>query len=323
MFKLDIAFGESLRVKKQDNQVLIDGVLWGGDVMMLLGSEKAGKSILAMQMAHALTSGQVFLDKYKVPAKVPIVYLQTEGKKSDFIDRMNAMSETLECDDNSFFHFYYKFFPLDIDEFRQEFVRQINALPIKPIVGFIDSLYTSMIGDLIDNKDVRILISALAWIIEQTEMTLVIVHHDRKEEFVDGKPVHYGDKSSYGSVFLRAWVDHILYLKKERNKIRSLSCDTQRSGKVLEKEELILVEPSPLCFEIKQDQTVSQEILLKNIQKGSKTRKELITLGLSESTVDRGIRHLLKAKLISCLKEGRELTFTLNHAYKESLSSQV
>lgn len=243
--------GAALWHHPETNQPIVEGVLWEGDVVMLLGSEKAGKSILGLQLAFCLTSGQPFLDKYAVTVPCPVLYLQTEGKPSEMVERMLAMRETLEIDETRFYHLHQRFLPLDTEEVIVRLIQELDKLPTAPKVIIVDSLYTSMLGDLNDNKSVRKLFTMLSPLLDRYKATLVLIHHETKESRTeDGRVIERGDKGSYGSVFLRAWCSHILYLKKHKDKTRTLTCDTQRSGKVLDREDLVLVEPHPLCFEL-------------------------------------------------------------------------
>lgn len=299
-----IRYGSDLWTTTDTNHPLIDGVLWEKDVIMLLGSEKAGKSILSLQMAFCLTSGHAFLDKYTVYQPTPVLYLQTEGKPSEMVDRMTAMKAALDIDDTNFFHLYQRFFPLDVKEIVDALIIEIDKLPVKPKVIFVDSLYTSMLGDLSDNTDVRRLFSILSPLLERYNCAVVLIHHETKPSHDEkGNMMDKGDKASFGSVFLRAWVGHILYLKMHRDKSRTLSCDTQRCGKVLEREDLILVEPNPLCFEIKEDKTPSiakLRIALEGRKEGGYSIEDLEKMtGLSRPSIERGLRVMAKDSITS------------------------
>lgn len=247
----DILTGPEIWRIMQPNHPLIEGVLWEGDVIMLLGSEKSGKSILGLQMAFCLTTATPFLDKYTIPAVLPVLYIQTEGKESETVERMRHMLQTIPLDETLASRIFQHFLALDDMTVVQALITGVKQMLIPPRVIIIDSLYTSMAGDLNENQAIRQFITSASELLKQLNASLVIIHHETKEQWMDGRIVDKGDRSSYGSVFLRAWVSHILYLKKHKDKSRTLTCDTQRSGKVLEKEELVLVEPEPLCFRIK------------------------------------------------------------------------
>lgn len=289
------------------NHPLIEGVLWEGDVVMLLGSEKAGKSILGLQMAFCLSTGAPFLDKYVIPHPTPVMYIQTEGKENELVERMRHMANTLDIDETRFSRVFQHFLALDDLGTVTKLIQGMERMALPPKVLVLDSLYTSMVGDLNDNHAVRRFITAASEFLKRPGTTLVIIHHETKEQWEDGRVLDKGDRSSYGSVFLRAWVSHILYLKKHKDKSRILSCDTQRSGKVLEREELTLIEPNPLCFQLKGDQTPSAELTYKHLEASAQvpmsqglTREQLKDrTGLSMAAVEKGLRQLLVAKRVT------------------------
>ena len=62
--RIELFTGDNLLQRETDVLAIVDGYLWERDVVMLLGSEKSGKSILALQMAMNISMGTPFLDKY-------------------------------------------------------------------------------------------------------------------------------------------------------------------------------------------------------------------------------------------------------------------
>ena len=259
---------------------------------MILGSEKAGKSILALQMAANLSSGTKFLDKYQCK-KVPVAYLQTEGKKDETAHRIENMMKTICFDKDNFHRLYKRFLPLDIPEYANKLDNMLASLNPKPEVLFDDSLYTTMTGDLNNNADVRKFLFAYSLILEKYKLTSPLIHHAKRDEFFEGKKTQLGDKVSYGSVFLRANVDHIIFLEMQKDKTRTLSCDTQRSGKIAEKETLVLIQPKPLQFKIHGIYTASEETILANFEIACTRNAIAKATGLSESSIDGAIRKLL------------------------------
>lgn len=303
IIKIETFTGERLLERETNVEALIDGFLWERDVVMLLGSEKSGKSIIGMQMLSALSAGGLFLGKYQAK-KVPVLYLQCEGKKDETPLRLENMMKGVSLDKDYFIRMYKKFLPLDMDVYMHELSAEISKLPIKPKVMCLDCLYMAMSGDLNENEDVRRFIQKLSIILELHKMTCIIVHHAKKEEYFEGKEVEKGDKCSYGSVFLRANVDHILFFNMNKDKTRTLSCSTQRSGKVAENETLVLVEPSPLMFQIQGAYTGSEETVLWHCTKARVTKAELIkNLGYSESTIDRALKTLIYSNKINIVDE--------------------
>ena len=145
---------------------------------------------------------------------------------------------------------------------------QIKIWGIDPIAICVDSVYKAMDGDLNENKDIISFTNAIDDLISRYHSAILLIHHDSKE-WRDEKLqiVERGDKGAYGSVFLRAYVDHILYLKMLKTKARTMTCDTQRSGKTHpEVIDLLMIEPSPLLFQIKGDYKPSTEIILHQLR---------------------------------------------------------
>ena len=52
-----------------DNQ-LVEGLIASGDIAVLYGAPKTGKSFLAVDLAVALSNGEVWFDRAVSPAKV-------------------------------------------------------------------------------------------------------------------------------------------------------------------------------------------------------------------------------------------------------------
>jgi len=243
-----------LGMKSEEDKFLIEHILWEKDVVFLIGDAKAGKSILAMQMACALTCGEAFLGNFEVFNSLNVLYIQMEGTLHETVNRLKEMT----CDQGvlwnpeKFFLFYCKNLPLDTTEGFDLFRETLKKIP-KPDVIFLDPLYMAMQGDLIDNQHARAMIKNLRYIKDAGDCSLIILHHehrpskDREGRFLP-EP---GSESIFGSFVWRAFANHIIVLKKSKEGHRRISCDTQRSGKVLENIEIEMVQPHPLYYKIK------------------------------------------------------------------------
>jgi len=221
---------------------------------------------------------------------------------------MDNMENTIPVDRKKFYHLPKKFLPLDIPEYYDAIIAKLELLRLNdklPKVVFLDAIYMMMEGDLILNKEARKFLSKVGYLMDEYHLTVVMVHHESKDQYdKDHKVVRRGDKGSYGSVFFRCNVDHILYLNKKADKTRTLSCETQRSGKVMEREDLILIQPDPLCFEIKGDYSATEETVKYHIwnplDHADKPTRDTLTFvtELSPSAVDKALRHLFQDKQI-------------------------
>ena len=113
-----------------------------------------------------------------------------------------------------------------------------------------------------------------------------------------GKTFDRGDKGTFGSVFFRAYADHILFLKKTRNEVRRFSCDTERSGQLaFEPLQLTLIHPAPLRFIIGTGDTPATTTIFEWLKaRPGRTIHEISeSTGFHRNTVSPAIHYLMKA----------------------------
>lgn len=308
--KIQSYCGPTLRSDSAPPETIIENFLWKEDAAMLLGSEKAGKSILAQQMFCSILTGEPFLGKFEVKKPGPIVYLQCEGKRDEFVDRLNNISLSFNApfDDSKFLHIFKKYCPLNIPVFMEAVFEKIDAQVklwgCNPVAICIDSVYKAIDGDLNENRDVIGFTNAIDELISRYKSAILLIHHDAKEWRAEksSETIERGDKGAYGSVFLRAYVDHILYLKMLKSKARTLTCDTQRSGKTHpEVIDLLMIEPSPLVFQLKGDYKPSTEMIIHQLKLkhpvplGYAQLREIT--GLAQITLQQGMSVLIQKKV--------------------------
>jgi len=294
--KIEVFTKDSLFNREEEIKPIVDEWLYERDVVMFLGSEKAGKSLCAVQMGMEISNGGKFLGRYQCAQK-KVFYLQTEGKRDETVDRIKNINQVVPVNPEFFIRAYKKFCPLNLPEYFEALDSLMTAHEMNGGVFILDCLYMAMVGDLNDNQDVREFISALTMLLEKHSLTCIFVHHSKRDEYHEGKKLEKGDKSSYGSVFLRANIDHIIFLDMcGKSKIRTLSCDTQRSGKVSEPVKLMLIEPSPLHFKVLGDKIrqPKEEAILYHLEKANLTKDQLIEITkISKRTIDSYIKNLL------------------------------
>ena len=317
--KIQSYVGESLRSNSTPPETIIENFLWKEDAAMLLGSEKAGKSIMAEQMFCNIVTGEPYLGKFEVRKSGPVVYIQAEGKRDEFVARLNNISMSFDkpMDNTKFLHIFKKYCPMNVPIFREGIFdvidKQVRVWGCDPVAICLDSVYKAMEGDLNENRDVIGFTNAIDDMISRYHSAILLIHHDAKE-WRDEKlqAIDRGDKGAYGSVFLRAYVDHILYLKMQKDKSRSLTCDTTRSGNTsVERLELLMVEPSPLAFQIKGDYRPSAEVILHQlrINKQMSYKKLIEVTGLALPTLKSGMSALMKDKKVDYLDLEERLFF--------------
>lgn len=279
---------------------LIDKILWKRDNVFLIAHEKVGKSILALQMACALSSGQTFLGEYTVIEATDVLYIQVEGKLAETKNRIESMLKVNDCDQTRVHIAFLPAVALDTVEGFNHLVAYIDSKKLKPKVIIIDPLYQAMEGDLIDNRACRQMTKNLRYLSDMYDATMILVHHTHRPVRFEGRAINEGDDALFGSFVWKAWPDHILLIELDkRSKIRVLSCNTQRSNNIMEKDELILTDKPGLSFERKEDEGKPYELKVRRIvEAGGKdgwTREEIgEKSGLSMSSVDKSLRKLMR-----------------------------
>lgn len=282
---------------------LIEGLLWERDNVFLVGGEKAGKSILALQMAFALTSGQSFLGEYPVVKTSKVLYIQAEGKLGETRDRVASMLNANDCDMDNLHIAYFPHVSLDSKEGFDMLVKHIKEHQLQPNVVIFDPLYHCMAGSLSDEHAARKMTTHLRELGEILSATIIVVHHTHKPiRTKDGTVIDEGDDSIFGSFVWKAWADHTLLFRVNKStKVRVLSCNTQRSGKVVEQEELLLIDTPFLGFNRKMDNARPYELAIREVlaragRKGM-TRDELKNAtSYSMAAVEKTLRMLIQMR---------------------------
>ena len=108
-----------------------------------------------------------------------------------------------------------------------------------------------MQGDLSDNTASRAAAKNIRILNEHFGCTNVINHHEHRPiRNKGGSYVVEGDNAVMGSFVWKAFPNHIIHLSMTKDKMRRLSCSTQRSSRVIENMQLELCHPLPLMYKI-------------------------------------------------------------------------
>ncbi len=232
---------------------IIEDLINEEDYVLLVAEEKQGKTILAQQLACCLSSGTPFLDTFGIPKPVRVWYFATEGKTRDLQERfVNIAKKIPTIADNLVL--IPTLFRFNTPEGLRSLKEILAVQELKPKIIIIDALYRAVKGSLKDDDVINEFNHIVGWLQQECQASVLLVHHMTKpQRGYNGDFMERSDKDTYGSAFLLAAVDHVLWIEKWRKdkncpKDRFLRCDTQRSGKVFEGLRLRLTEPSPLYF---------------------------------------------------------------------------
>jgi hypothetical protein len=237
-----------LELKKRD--FLVDKLAREKDSILMVGGEKAGKSLIIKQLICSLTSGEhPFLNLYDVKRPCKVTYIQVEGELSDTQDRFKRMIKTLDFNPDNFQIIFAPPLGLQEDANCVTLMQQIESVHV-PDVLIIDPLYFAFEGSLSDDGIVRKFLGNIRKIKDKFGCAVIIVHHTHRIKFnAEGGLIDEGDDALFGSSAFKWWPDHIIFFTYNKKKnTRDFRCSTQRSGDILKKLELILVQPDPLYF---------------------------------------------------------------------------
>ena len=309
---------ELMKLRSSPDNYIVEKMVWQGDIVILLASEKVGKSVFALQMACALTCGDYFMQEYEVPGAKKILYIQAEGTREETKTRIEQMTSKggIRWDAKNFYHMFPASLALDTEEGFNDIVSKIYNTDFHPEVIFIDPLYMAMEGDLIDNKRSRIFCRNMRRLKEMFNCTIIIVHHKRRPQTNYkgvGIKLNKQDDTIMGSFVWKAFPSHIINLVKLKNNIRKLTCETQRGSVTIRDMELEMIEPMPLMFVVNGsldcmpyvDRVLNYLAGCKEPQSADMATKGT---GLSESAVRKSYRRLLETNKIMKVNEGHTPT---------------
>lgn len=299
-----IFWGADMLNKPSEKAHLIEHFLYERDTIFISAQSGVGKSILTMQMLASLTSGQPFLGSFQVSRPCKVLYLQTEGDRSETIDRIKAMERGVAFNHANWVHVNLDGICLNTPEGYKQFIDLISAPKMKYDVVIIDPLYTTVKGSL-NNDDV-----ATDWVRYMRSVrkiygcAFIVVHHESiKEVWVDGQKLAKGAKDLMGSTYWGAFVTYNFKLTHNAKEgTYTLASGKERNKKVIDTVKLKMIEPSPLMYVIADDTFTLSEATIKNLIIASPRTlevKEIIKLtNVSRATAYRTIRKLLEDKMI-------------------------
>ena len=168
--------------------VLLDGLLYKGDIGIIGGAAKAGKTIFAMNLAVSLAKGESFLSWENSNNKYKVLYLDFELAEWMIDERINAITE-FDCPENLTTVSFKQFPHLASLELLKKYVEK-ELVPDKYDLIIWDCLYRFIGGrDENDNGAMAEVFSSFQQFGADTGATQLIIHHFGKGDH-SGKSVN-------------------------------------------------------------------------------------------------------------------------------------
>lgn len=303
---------EVLDSKIEEPPALIPRLLYEMDNMIVLGDAKIGKSLFTMQLALSLSKGDYFLDSMKVTRPCKVAYVQAEGKMFETIPRGKKMSKEVGHDAMNIRWLYLPRLPMNRPNSAQVFIEMLGDF--KPDVIIFDPLYKLAGGASLTQDDTANAITDNLDVIKVYYSCAIIINHHQHRPQIDKKSGQIlnmkGDQSIFGSFVWRAWPDNVILFEPVPKRpiedmVRNITCDTQRSAMVTREMCIILTHPDPLYWQLVEDMTATDHMILQLIIKNKvmKWQEMAEITGLAKSTIHKCLRNLRMQKKIKQLAD--------------------
>ena len=204
------------------------GLLFESTKMIVYGRYKSFKSMLGMDLAFSLASGEDWLG-FKVPDEgVSVFYLQLEISYQLFRLRLSKTWDHRKL-------YYNGDKPLPLQFWTQHWLKldQPQGLALldnyltefKPDVVIIDPLYKVVSGNLLTVLDMQRVIDALDTLIGKHGISIVVISHTRKGMLDMGE---WGSDDLIGSFVFSAWADTVLKVERRGGDRLAIKFDVVR-----------------------------------------------------------------------------------------------
>jgi RecA-family ATPase len=206
-------------IEDDDRECYIEGILYEGQIVLLIGTQKVGKSYLSAQWSVALAAGADWgQGRLTIPKPRNVLYYQTEGTKFDLAERTNPIFEFYPAAGERWTGDVPEELDLSADVGIPTLIKMLKEEKID--VLFIDSLFSSMQGDINRSQDVSKVKATLNKIQGQCpNVAFVILHHEHRpiRDPKAGGFVNEGAARYAGSYVLAAMADQFWLYTEEKN----------------------------------------------------------------------------------------------------------
>lgn len=276
-------------------EYLLEPILFRGTSNLLTSYFGIGKSLLAMSIAHALVTQQSLWGYFPVKQKEIVLIVDEENPGCFLKDRLVKMGFTKDTP----LHFlHFQSIKLDDQKCLMDLLQVIQDL--KPTLVILDALIRLHRSDEKDNTEMAYIMGKIREIINQTGVTVLTIHHERKGQ---------GDKKerARGAGDIVGAVDNQLCLESLNDGVIVLSSGKTRVAPLTPIK--LKLEGEGECLSIKylgQADTESEEIIHEVIEilGGLSLGVEEIKKALYERGYDVGINKL--RSILKCAT-GKEL----------------
>jgi RecA-family ATPase len=212
--------------------IVADGILYAKTKMIIYGRYKHLKSMLGLDMAFALASGQDWIGFHTQPSGVRVFYLQLEipyGLLRTRLDKTwQGRQDHQQPMDHENLRFWTQHF-LKLDQATGILMLDYYIEQYKPDVLVVDPLYKVLSGNLLMGLDVQRLLDNLDGMIAKYGLSVVIIAHTRKGMADMGE---WGSDDLIGSSYLSNWADTVIKIERRGSDRLAIKFDVVRHAEL-------------------------------------------------------------------------------------------
>jgi hypothetical protein len=276
---------------------IIDSIFYEKDVLCISSFPGVGKSILALQLLSNLTTGEPFLGIYEIPKAKNVLYVQTEGDRAETIQRLSNMKSAINIDYTKWAHMNLASIAINTTKGLAHFISEIHSLKMQFDIIILDPLYTTVMGSMSDDDVTTDWIRNIREIRRIFGTSFILLHHDAKDIYHEGKTIDRGNKNLFGSTFWSGFINVNYKFKLSGSEHhRVLELGKERKGNLIDNIKIKLIEPCPLFFmpsEHSKDSTIKVEVFIRGSKKWVHLKDMVQNTGLARVSVYRALKELL------------------------------
>ena len=291
-------WGRELYNYKDEKKILIEHLLYERDCMCISSKSGVGKSVLAKQLICNLTTGTPFLGTYNIPEPLNVLYVQTEGDRAETLERMSLLRKNHSIDNSKWVHLNFDGMELNTNAGHgiDWFLEYIKTPQMNYDIIILDPLYTTVKGTMSSDEVATDWIRNVRKIRRTYNCAMIILHHEGKEQFFQGKSYEKADDNVFGSVYWNAFFNQNFKFKRYGD-MHILKRGKQRSNKIVDEIKMRMEDTAVSLQLVHYDQITSGgntnaydfihnsdlPVSAKDIEKGTE---------IAESTLYRTLNHL-------------------------------
>ena len=185
--------------------IIDSGILVPGTKLILFGRYQTWKSMLAVHTAACIATGRMWFG-YRT-SKTPSYVLQVENPQAQFKERTMkyASGNNLDLNTPGLWLCTEPYIKLDKGFGIAELDKELSRTGAKVLI--VDPIYKVVSGRVTDEYDMRQFMDRMDLMMAKYNFSLILVHHDRKMQLIDGKYISSGADDMFGTSIFIDWAD--------------------------------------------------------------------------------------------------------------------